>query len=92
MDAWTALSEPEILELKYEDVVREPEANLRRAVEFLGLAWDEKVLEFHASDRAVATASRQQVRQPLYTSSVNRAERFGAALAPLREALGDLAT
>lgn len=87
MKAWCDLSEPEVLELRYEDVVREPEANLRRAVEFLGMAWDERVLQFHASDRAVATASRQQVRQPLYTSSVNRAERYGASLDPLRESL-----
>ncbi len=92
MDAWKDLSEPDVLDLRYEDVVREPEANLRRAVEFLGLAWGERVLEFHSSDRAVATASRQQVRRPLYTSSVNRAERFGEALAPLREALKELAT
>lgn len=91
MHAWTTLSEPEILDLKYEDVVREPEANLRRVVGFLGLSWDEKMLRFHESERAVATSSRQQVRQPLYTTSVNRAERFGEALAPLREALGDLA-
>ena len=88
MEAWTELGEPSVLELRYEDVVREPEATLRRAVEFLGLVWDEKVLRFHESDRAVATASRQQVRQPLYTSSVNRASRYGARLDPLREALG----
>jgi len=92
MDAWTALSEPEILDLRYEHVVRDPEANLRRATEFLGLPWDDQVLSFHRSERAVATASRQQVRQPLYTSSVNRSERFGEALSPLREALADLAT
>ncbi len=89
MNAWTALSEPDILDLRYEDVVREPETSLRRAIGFLGLEWDERVLEFHTSDRAVATASRQQVRQPLYTSSVKRSEKFGEALAPLREALGD---
>jgi len=91
MDAWIALREPEVLDLRYEDVVRDPETNLRRATEFLGLDWDDRVLSFHTSERAVATSSRQQVRQPLYTSSVRRSERFGDSLAPLRDALADLA-
>ncbi|MFI4898860.1 MAG: sulfotransferase [Phycisphaerales bacterium JB059] len=91
MEAWKSIAEPDVLDLKYEDTVREPETTLRRVVGFLGLPWDERMLRFHESERAVATSSRQQVRQPLYTSSVNRAQRFGEALAPLREALGDLA-
>jgi hypothetical protein len=43
---------------------------------FLGREWDASVLDFHKNERLVATASYAQVRQPVYSSSVGKAERY----------------
>ncbi|MEQ8769051.1 MAG: sulfotransferase [Phycisphaerales bacterium] len=88
MDAWHELGDAPMLDLRYEELVADPEGQSKRVFEFLGLPWSERVLEFHRSERSVATASRQQVRQPIYTSSVAKWERYSAHLGPLNEALG----
>jgi len=75
----------------YEALVGDQEAESRRLIEFCGLPWDDRCLRFHESGRIVLTLSSAQVARPIYGSSVGRADRFGAALDPLREALGDLA-
>jgi hypothetical protein len=56
-------------------------------VDFLGLAWSPSCIDFHRTPRAVRTASVNQVREPIYTSSVGRWNVFGAHLAPLLTAL-----
>lgn len=88
MDAWKPLAGDRMTEAVYEDVVADAETHARRLVEFIGKPWDDSVLRFHESTRTVRTASRDQVRQKVYTSSVSRHERFGAHLDPLRAALG----
>ena len=52
-----------------------------------GLDWDDRVLDFHATDRAVRTASFAQVRQPIYSSSIGRWRDYEPWLGPLKEAL-----
>ncbi|MCH7781301.1 MAG: IMP dehydrogenase, partial [Acidobacteria bacterium] len=59
----------------------------RAMIEFCGLQWHENCLRFYESKRDVSTASYDQVRQPIYRSSVGRAEKFEAFLGPLKEAL-----
>ncbi len=71
------------LELDYEAVVADLEAQARRIVAFCGLPWNDACLEFTAAPRAVRTASAFQVRRPLYGTAIGRAARFGAHLAPL---------
>jgi len=61
-----------MLEVRYEDLVADQEGVSRRIVEYCGLEWDVRCLLFHKSDRQVKTASYQQVRKPIYTSSVGR--------------------
>ena len=73
----------------YEQLVADPETETRRLVEMCGLDWDDKCRAFHKTGRAVYTASLYQVRRPIYASSVNLADRYGTALAPLRLALAD---
>jgi hypothetical protein len=68
--------------------VREQEAMTRRLLEYCGLPWDPRCLQFHETERAVHTASSAQVRQPLYASSVNHWKNFREQLAPLREIIG----
>ncbi len=80
-----------MLELRYEELVAEPEARVRALLDHCGLEWDERCLAFHETRRAVPTASLNQVRQPLYSRSVGRWLRYREHLGPLFEALGPLA-
>lgn len=86
--AWADLAGDRMTEAVYEDVVADTETHARRLVEFIGNDWDDAVLRFHESERTARTASREQVRQKVYTSSVKRHEKFGEHLRPLRDALG----
>ena len=53
----------------------------------VGLPWDDACLQFHKAKRHEKTLSYDQVNKPIYKTSVGRAERYGALLDPLREAL-----
>lgn len=87
MDAWHALEGLGMLEIDYSDLVKDPEVQTKRVCDAAGIAWSGDVLAFHGSGRAVATASMEQVREPLHTRSVGRAQRFSGRLGPLRAAL-----
>lgn len=85
------------IETRYEDVIRDPEGEIRRVLGFLGEPWDDAVLQFRerAQQRSIRTASYEQVTQKLYGTSIGRwrhYERFmGSALetlAPFVNALG----
>lgn len=75
----------------YEDLVEQPEPQVRRLLESLGLPWDPAVLEFHRLDRVVRTPSSEQVRRPLNREGMGIWKPYAEWLAPLRESLGDLA-
>jgi len=76
-----------MMDVVYEDVVGQGEKKAREIIDFLGLPWNDKCLEFHRSERAVKTASVTQVRKPLYNSSVERWRRYGDLLNPLSDAI-----
>jgi tetratricopeptide (TPR) repeat protein len=89
MDHWHAALPPgRILDVEYEAMVAEPEINLRRVLAFCGLEFEPACLEFQDVKRSVTTASAAQVRKPLYKTSVNRNQKYGSDLVPLRQALG----
>ncbi len=88
MDHWRTVLDMPIFEVCYEDLVGDPARLGRQMVEFCGLPWDERCLEFHKSERAVATASYQQVRRPIYSSSIGRWQHYAEYLDPLKQALG----
>jgi Flp pilus assembly protein TadD len=92
MAHWRAVLPLPIFELRYEELTAEPEAVCRRLVEFCGLAWDERCLRFHETDRPVRTPSMVQVRQPIYRGAVGRWKRYEKHLGPLIEALQAPAT
>ena len=77
--------------IRYEELVEDPETQLRRALDYLDLQWDESLLHFHESDRVVRTPSAEQVRQPLNRSGMGTWRPYAQWLGPLREALGPLA-
>jgi len=88
MAHWRAVLPPgRMLEIDYEDTVADLEGQARRIIDFAGLVWDDRCLEFHKTERSVATASRAQVRNPIYRSSVGRWKRYGDGVLPLARAL-----
>jgi len=89
MDHWDRVLPGRVLHVQYEELVREPEANIRRLLEHCGLPFDPACLSFHETRRSVRTASAEQVRQPLYRSGIGYWRHFERPLEPLREALGD---
>ena len=82
------LPESHFLEISYEDVVDDNEAQTRRMLAFLGLDWSDACLDFYRTRRPVRTASVNQVRQPIYAASVGRWRRYASHLGPLIDALG----
>jgi len=83
---WRAvLPSGSILEVPYADLVADQETWTRNILEFLGLEWDERCLDFHRIKRPVATASTWQVRQKIYGSSVGRWRNYRKFIGPLLE-------
>ena len=78
-----------MLDVVYEEVVDDLEGQARRMIEYLGLPWDDRCLDFHQTRRLVGTASNVQVRRPVYRSAVARWRRYAAHLGPLLAELGD---
>jgi predicted Zn-dependent protease len=89
MDHWRSVLRVPILEVRYEDLVAHPEERSRELVEFLGLPWDPACLRFHENERVVGTASNDQVRRPVYASSVGRWKHYERHLGELIEGLRD---
>jgi hypothetical protein len=76
------------LEVDYENVVDDIEMQTRRILDYLGLPWDPVCLNFYKNERTVRTASLNQVRKPIYSSSSGRWKKHAAQLKPLIDALG----
>ncbi|MDP6270240.1 MAG: sulfotransferase [Alphaproteobacteria bacterium] len=91
MAHWRAELDLAILEIDYEDIVGDLEPAARRLVAFIGLDWHSDCLRFHENRRFVASASFDQVRQPIYDRSLGRGGRYRQHLGPLIEELGELA-
>lgn len=92
MRHWDAVLPGEILRVHYEDVVADLETQVRRILDFCGLAFEAGCVDFHKTDRAVRTASSEQVRQPINTAGLEQWRHFVAHLDPLKAALGDALT
>lgn len=91
MQHWRAVMPAgSFIEVQYEDIVADMEGQAKRLIDFVGLEWDEACLDFHKNTRNIRTASVTQVRQPIYTSSVERWRNYEQFLGPLLEALGEL--
>ena len=81
------LPESVMTEIDYETLIADQEKESRRLVEFLGLNWDDACLRFHEGDRVVLTASRAQVRKPIYTTSIGRWKTHASSLKPMIDIL-----
>lgn len=90
MRHWAKVVPLAIHDMPYEKTVADFETQARGLIGFLAVEWDDACLRFHETERTVRTPSRWQVRQPIYSSSVERWKLYGDALDPLRAALGPL--
>jgi tetratricopeptide (TPR) repeat protein len=90
MDYWHEILPGKVLDVQYEQLVGDQENQTRRLLEHCGLPWEDNCLRFYETDRAVVTASSEQVRQPIYSMSVNSWRRFEKHLGPLIELLDPL--
>jgi hypothetical protein len=87
MAHWQAVAPGAILDVRYEDLVIDTEAQARRVLDFCGLPWDDAVLRPEDNARPSTTASAAQVRQPVHAASVGRWRSVAEGLAPLRARL-----
>jgi hypothetical protein len=87
MRFWDDILPKRPIDLGYEDLVADMRSESERLLGELGIEWSDSCLRFYETARSVQTASVTQVRRPIYTSSIGKAEKFGAALDPLRRAL-----
>jgi hypothetical protein len=74
----------------YERMVEDTEAEVRRLLDYCELEFDPACLAFYETERAVRTASSEQVRQPIYTGAKDEWQLYSDHLEPLRSALGDV--
>jgi tetratricopeptide (TPR) repeat protein len=72
----------------YENMVEDTEAEVRRLLAYCGLPFEPAVLRFHENQRAVRTASSEQVRQPIFREGMDQWRHFEPFLGPLKTALG----
>ncbi len=72
----------------YEAIVEDTEAVVRRLLEYCGLPFEQGCLRYYDNERAVRTASSEQVRQPIYREAVDHWRHFEPWLGPLKDALG----
>ncbi len=87
MDHWQAALPGRIYELSYEALIANQRVETRRLLEFCGLEWEERCMQFHANTTATTTASAVQVRRPLYVTAVTQWRNYARQLEPLRQRL-----
>jgi len=79
----SALPTDSLLEVPYEELVDDPDTWIPKIIEFIGLDWDKRCLNFHQTERKVATLSNWSVRQKLYRSSKQRWRNYQSHITPL---------
>lgn len=88
MEYWRGVLGDRFLEIQYEETVTDFENQARKLIDYIGLPWNDACLAPHKQKRDVLTASKTQVIQPVYTSSVKSWKRYEKQLEPLMELLG----
>lgn len=87
MDHWHSLMPDTILDVQYEELVSNPLEVSKRIADYCGFNWSEELIEVQDSTEASSTASAAQVREPIYTSSIQLWRNFETELEPLRKKL-----
>jgi tetratricopeptide (TPR) repeat protein len=92
MSHWDAALPGAVLRVRHEDLVSDLEPNVRRILDYCGLAFEPACLDFHRTRRSVHSASSEQVRQALDAQGIDHWRHYEAWLDPLKAALGDALT
>ena len=87
MNHWQTLFPEKLYTLSYEALIARQESVTRELLNFCELPWEDHCLSFHKNKRQVVTASKFQVRQPLYSDSLKRWQHYEAYLQPLMKSL-----
>ena len=90
IDHWNEVLPGKVLTVNYEDTVADLETQARKMIEHCGLEWEDQVLRYYETKRAVKTASSEQVRKPIYKGSLNFWRNYEEELEPLIESLEPL--
>ncbi len=90
MHHWYEKFPNRILSIRYEDLVNSPEKYAQQIISHVDLPWEQSCLDFHKSSHTVRTASVEQVRKPVYTSSIARWKPYEPWLGELKQRLSDL--
>jgi predicted Zn-dependent protease len=88
MAHFDALLPGRVHRVHYEAMIDDTEGEVRRLLDYCGLPFEAACLKFYENDRAVRTASSEQVRQPIYKEGVDHWKHYEPWLGPLKEALG----
>lgn len=88
MKHWHVVMPGKVLDVHYEQTVTDLEGQVRRILEHCGLPFEESCLRFHETERAVKTASSEQVRQPIYTGALGKWRRYEEHLELWQDQLG----
>jgi tetratricopeptide (TPR) repeat protein len=83
MKHFQAVSGLDILDVNYEETITDLPEQAKTILNFVGLPWEDEVLQFHTTQRAVQTPSKWQVRQPIYKTSVAKWRAYEKHLKPL---------
>jgi hypothetical protein len=87
MAHWDAVLPGQVLRVEHEDVVDDLEGNVRRILDFCGVAFEPQCVEFHKTERSIRTASSEQVRRPIFKEGIDQWRNFEPWLGPLKEVL-----
>ena len=90
MNHWDTVLPGKVLRVQHEDVLDDQEGQTRRMLDFLELPFEEATLQIHKTDRAVRTASSEQVREPINRKGQDAWKPFEPYLDDLKTALGHL--
>jgi tetratricopeptide (TPR) repeat protein len=85
MAHWSSMNSPRIFDLKYEDLVENPEYYAKQLVEFCGFEWDQSYLDFHRAVNKSFTFSEMEVRQPIANKRVGRWQNYADQFPELGE-------
>ena len=87
MQHWDKVLPGKVLRVHYENVVENPEEEVRRLLEFVGVSFEKNCLDFHKTDRSIRTPSSEQVRQPIYKNALEQWRNFEPFLEPVKTLL-----
>ena len=88
MDHWNQVLPGFVLRVQHEDVVDDLEGQVHRMLEFCGLPFEQACIDYHQTERSIRTPSSEQVRQPIFRTSLEQWRNYEPWLGPLKDALG----